>query len=480
MNLIPYRKADKWGFADPEGKIQVPCVYDYAGRFDSGLAAVEIDKRWGTINEKGQLVAPCRYELPLNFSEGIAAGQLAEEKLELISATGEILSAPVFGYFSGFRDGLAIISYKGGYGIIDRQVQNILDPEFEGLGFFGPRAYRFKRDGHWGLCAPDGEPFIEPQYGSIGELIEDRAVVVKAVNIPMTLNVYDKHGDIDDFETINIDRDRYGVIDGQGRSIIPCDQLHIRDYHDGVTALAEGDEDFQRWYLVDKYGQKITAYDIDHIQDHAGSGSQVYPGITGGILDRHGNWLLQPIYNGIRRGADGGFTAAQFIGEGENADFDYFGPDGTFIVRLEGYELAYPFSGDLARVCRKGLYGYVNREGLEVIPCQYTDACDLCEGLARVKLQQWGVIDQDGRLAIDLKYDVLGPFRDGFAEVRDWSESGYKDYGSFDFHHPGFWDVSEIDPDDTPNSIPWQPLMGYIDRNGREFFSEEFPYTLLT
>ena len=44
------------------------------------------------------------------------------------------------------------------------------------------------------------------------------------------------------------------------------------------------------------------------------------------------------------------------------------------------------FSEGLARVCREGKYGFVDKTGREVVSCQYDDAGDFSEGLARVEV----------------------------------------------------------------------------------------------
>lgn len=62
------------------------------------------------------------------------------------------------------------------------------------------------------------------------------------------------------------------------------------------------------------------------------------------------------------------------------------------------YEYLDLFSGEgLARFEDHGLWGYVNEQGVEVIPAQYEDANNFSEGLAAVKVDgMWGFIDEFG------------------------------------------------------------------------------------
>jgi hypothetical protein len=52
QNLIPYRHGDLWGFADPNGKIVIPPVWDEVKRFESGHALVRQCDKWGSSIRK--------------------------------------------------------------------------------------------------------------------------------------------------------------------------------------------------------------------------------------------------------------------------------------------------------------------------------------------------------------------------------------------------------------------------------------------
>ncbi|MCS6967474.1 MAG: WG repeat-containing protein [Cytophagales bacterium] len=72
VQLIPYRKGDKWGYCTPDKKIIIPCEYDKAWEFIEGLAAVQKGGKWGFINTAGELVVPCVYDEVGYFYEGVA------------------------------------------------------------------------------------------------------------------------------------------------------------------------------------------------------------------------------------------------------------------------------------------------------------------------------------------------------------------------------------------------------------------------
>lgn len=70
MSLIPYRKAAKWGYATPDGKIVITPKYDEANWFSEGYAAVKIGKKYGYINKAGKLVIPAKFTVAKSFRKG--------------------------------------------------------------------------------------------------------------------------------------------------------------------------------------------------------------------------------------------------------------------------------------------------------------------------------------------------------------------------------------------------------------------------
>ena len=65
-----------------------------------------------------------------------------------------------------------------------------------------------------------------------------------------------------------------------------------------------------------------------------------------------------------------------------------------------------------------GKWGYINKEGKEVIPRKYDCIWSFSEGLAKVELDgKYGVIDKKGDEIIPCKYDEVRFFSKGLAKV---------------------------------------------------------------
>lgn len=70
LSLIPYRQGDKWGYANPGGKIVIAPKYAEANWFSEGYAAVKSGSKYGYINKSGTMVIPARYTVAKSFRKG--------------------------------------------------------------------------------------------------------------------------------------------------------------------------------------------------------------------------------------------------------------------------------------------------------------------------------------------------------------------------------------------------------------------------
>ena len=85
-DLVPFEKADKWGFKDATGKTVVEAKYNEVGAFSSGLAPVNLGAKmahymnssmktggkWGYVDMRGKLVVPITLDYAHEFSDGLA------------------------------------------------------------------------------------------------------------------------------------------------------------------------------------------------------------------------------------------------------------------------------------------------------------------------------------------------------------------------------------------------------------------------
>lgn len=90
------------------------------------------------------------------------------------------------------------------------------------------------------------------------------------------------------------------------------------------------------------------------------------------------------------------------------------------------YEMVDEFREGLARVKKNNKYGYVNQNGILVIPLSFDFVGDFSEGYAGVELnEKYGYIDKTGNIVIGYLYDFAGDFKEGLAAVQQNDKMGF-------------------------------------------------------
>ena len=247
----------KPGVIDLQGNIIIPSgVHDFIGDFNDGLALVRNDNngtRYGFVDMSGNIVVPIIYVQASDFSEGLAvidrevlSDGLSERQSAVINTLGEFVIS--FGQFDytilfGFKDGLALISSKEGYGYINTE-GNILF-KIDEHSFFGFREglasmSRFYGDDlKYGFIDKSGNIVIPYEYDSADYFNNGIAIVKKG--------------------------DYYGVIDKFNNVIIPFEYEFIQknNHHDFLTLRKNG-----FYGILNKRGKILMPAEYDYIGNY--------------------------------------------------------------------------------------------------------------------------------------------------------------------------------------------------------------------
>lgn len=79
-----------------------------------------------------------------------------------------------------------------------------------------------------------------------------------------------------------------------------------------------------------------------------------------------------------------------------------------------------------AMVCKNGKFGFIDKNGKEIIPCKFDSAIPFSEGLAAIEKEgKYGFIDEKGQLAIPVIYENVNIFSGGLASVEKNGKYGY-------------------------------------------------------
>jgi len=158
----------KRGYIDRTGKVVIKPQWDTAYKFSEGLATVCVGNcdqehlqgyrltkdftvepveqtfKFGYIDEDGKMVINPMFEEAGDFSEGLAAvcqghrcySSTSEQKWGYIDKSGKMVITPQFEYGRAFHEGLAGVSVGGKYGFIDKTGRFVIDPQYDSVMYF--------------------------------------------------------------------------------------------------------------------------------------------------------------------------------------------------------------------------------------------------------------------------------------------------------------------------------------------------------
>lgn len=126
------------------------------------------------------------------------------------------------------------------------------------------------------------------------------------------------------------------------------------------------------------------------------------------------------VYNSLRPNERpvGDFTDSKLCWVNEGSKFGYIDTKGNIKINST-YDVAGDFIDGIARVGRGGKYWFINTREKQISKyTEYEDALDFSCGLGAVKRGKWGFINKKGEEVINLQYDAVSQFVDGYAMVK--------------------------------------------------------------
>ena len=342
IELTPIKLGGYWGYMDKTGEVVIKPWFDSAENFSEGLAKISTNKQYAFINKEGRIVSQL-FDWIDSFSEGLAmvginrksgcidekaniviepkfntiekfSGVLAkitvsqdEEKLEqcgYIDKKGNIIGE-LFDEISEFSDGLVRVRRNGKYGLIDKNMNTVIKPQFDefsntfygGSSAFSDGLAYIKSNKKYGYINTKGKIIIEPQFDGIGYFIDGLAQI-KA-------------------------NEKYDLIDKTGKVILQPEFDKIGKFIDGLAIIQKG-----KSYSDEKYG----------------------------LTDKTGKIILQPEFDEITK-----FTDELALIE-KNGKYGYINNIGTIVIEPQ-FDRANFFRNGKAYVQKKGILGIGGRRG---------------------------------------------------------------------------------------------------------------------
>jgi hypothetical protein len=232
-------------------------------------------------------------------------------------------------------------------------------------------------------------------------------------------------------------------IDRNGRVIFSSNDVDERTYFsEGLMPMSNHQG---RWGFVDRNFRWIIDPKYDWAGEFSEGLAQIKSGSKCGYIDKSGHEIIPPRY-----------------------DMNWAFSDGLARVRIDirTGEMAMTMEG--RQPVRRELYGFIDRNGGEIIRLQFSWATDFQEGHALIKpagSALESVIDKQGVLLHEPRFESAMEFCEGLAAVRSGGKWGY-------INHDGSWAIEPrfSNADSFWHGlarVAWENHRGYIERTGR-------------
>lgn len=354
--LAKVSKGKKIGFIDKLGNEIIPCKFDEASEFQLGVSQVKIGEKEGLINMQGEWKIPCEFDFINPIGKDSLMVVSLDGKASVYDVTGKQIVPFEYDYIYDFNEGLAPVSKDGLYGFINKLGELIIPCEYEdlynGIGFCEGLA-GVKKDGKFGFINKTGDiiiPFSENLTGqpfSHGlttihrggvRLIKDSKGRLATDETPFEMAFINKDGTLacDFFRASNVQefRDGYsvitdehgqsGLIDINGRFVIPCE----------YSFIANGFDD--KYVYVEKYSK-------------------------GGFIRKNTGEIVIPFIYEMNT-LDGWSFNEGLVPVKKSGKYGFINEENEVVIPFE-YDGAGAFSEGFAVVTKFGKYGYIDRYG---------------------------------------------------------------------------------------------------------------------
>lgn len=322
----------KFGFVDSNGEVVIEPIFENAGNFSQGKAAVLLSDRVGFIDSTGKIVIPCKYDWTNGFSKGYAMVKL-NSKFGFIDLQGNEITPIRFDYAFHFNHGYSIVNqggskiggkFSGGkFGVIDTTGKFVVKPIYEFIHAFRPIFFRGKEQ-------------------LIAEVVRGSRVI------------------IEDDNTLSLLFFKAGLIDATGKEVIPVEygEFNFRD-HNRIWAMKG-----RKWGMLNHYGKKLTPFKYDESPQ---TRYEIYDSDTTyldlvivdskyGFINLNGKEIIKSIYEDYRTFSEG------LIGLQKDGKWGFVNLEGKVVIPFV-FDRVWSFNNGVAHVELNGEEFNIDRHG---------------------------------------------------------------------------------------------------------------------
>lgn len=417
------KKGDKWGYIDKHGIKLTQLDYDDAAPFVGGLGVVKSGTKYGAVDKAGNEIIPVIFE-----EIGVDDNEMPVEvklhgRTAAIDSTQNINYSLLYDEISNFgklgpKD-IALVKINGSYGIINRKMQEVVEPRYQLIAPFRHGFARVNRNGRYNFITPEGKEISTKGFDDAYDFAGEYAIVTRGSN----RGVVDGSGS---FQAVAFEHG-IGIVKKNGMlRIITFGGVPVNDLlYDEINPFVNDRAIIKRagnYGFIDTDGYEAVKPLYSEVINFDGEVARVRMNGSWGLIDKSGQYLAPAVYDTIE-------PFIEDLARVERARrFGFIDRKGHEQVHADYDSISLFEESDLARTEKSGKFGLVDKMGRERVIATYDTIAPFSCGLYAVAIdEKAGYIFPDGKTAIKFKYDEAGPFVDGLAPVRKKDKWGVID-----------------------------------------------------
>jgi hypothetical protein len=327
IELIPYRKGNKWGFCNSKKEIIIDCIYNYAWQFIEGLSMVRLSNTYVYIDKTGLNVIPTTYGyICIDYDSWLATVEIHGKRC-FMDYTGKILASN-YDACSLFSEGLNAVFINERWGFIDITGKEIVPCIYDNASDFSEGLAAVSINEKWGFIDKSGKVVIQCKYNDVKYFSEGCAAV-----------------------SFN---EKWGFIDITGKEIVPCIYDNASDFSEGLAAVSS----VFMWGFIDKNGHEVIQRKFYGVGYFSEGLVKVNINNKWGFSNKSGRKVIPCKYESAGEFHEG-LACAQF-----NGSWGYIDKTGKVVISFK-YKDADFFINGLAEVTLNSKKGYIDKFGTE-------------------------------------------------------------------------------------------------------------------
>ncbi len=323
------------------------------------------------------------------------------------------------------------------WGFIDQNGAIKIQGDYDELGNFSEGLASFRKKSKWGYLNLQGSEVIPNQY----------------------YNAFAFHNGL--AKVSNFER-KYGMIDSEGKVIIPIEYDGIRNFKEELCAVLKDG----KWTYINAQNETVIKGEFDAAKDFNNGKAIVKLGKTYHLINKSGKKISKD-FNKITALSNEHFKVKS------NKKYGILNPSGQMLIQPT-YKRISLSNGQVVAVKQEDEYSLLALPETK-IPTPTNDNIEYLDE------DRWayevngkvGLLDNDGQVIMQPKYSIITPFKDGFASYQSGRLWGFLDRDGEILTPPVFgltWEFKE-----GLARVIGRQGVGYINKQGRiAFIAEDY------